>query len=209
MGELCAEYWLPLYSFLRRSGLPEEESEDTLQAFFLSVVEHDVLQHAHAPRGRFRSFLIASLKNFLANQRRHAQARKRRPEDALLSLDDGEAEHGYRAVPCASLTPDETYERAWSVAMIERAIGSLRGAGEDPSREVVVAFALGSGESRSYREAAAEIGVTEAALKVRVGRMRKRFGRVLRELVAETVSREELVDRELRHLLELWGQSGA
>jgi len=128
MEDLCAAYWRPLYAYVRRSGRSVEDAQDLIQSFFSRLLEKDYLQHVDPALGKFRSFLLASLKNFLANEWRREHARKRGGEAYVVSIDDmTRAEDHYAAGLAMSQTPDRVYERSWALALLERTMARLRG----------------------------------------------------------------------------------
>ena len=211
LGRLCELYWQPLYGYLRGSRQNPEEAKDLVQSYFVHLLESKALSRVDPSKGRFRSFLIASLKNFVANQRRHANAQKRAPEAGFVSLDVDGAEHRYIELARDELTPEQQFERNWAITLIERGVERLRDeeckAGRETAFEAVSAHVLGAGKRPPYRQVAAGLGISEAAVKVRVSRMRKRLGRLLYEEVRSTVAAEDDVAGELRHLLALWGEA--
>lgn len=209
LSRLCALYWLPLYCFLRRTGVSPEDAKELVQGFFVHLLEKDVLRGLDEAKGRFRSFLIASLKNFVANERRRTAALKRRPAASLIELDAFQAERMNDRLSSGELTPEEEYERNWAVAMIERAVKRLRAEqrsrGDEETFDRISPYVLGGSSLPPYRSMADSLGLSESALKVRVSRLRSRLGGALRDEVARTVADPAQVDDELRSLLTHWG----
>ncbi len=206
LARLCEAYWFPLYAFARRMGRSPDDARDLTQGYFLQLLERDWLDDVRKEAGKFRSFLLASMKHYMANVRRDAAAAKRGGGVEPLSLDFEAAEHRYRSEPADDRTPDKAYERQWAFAVIEQAHARLRAQFEESGqleRHAVLAPYLSGDGGLSYREAAERLGTTEAAVKMTVSRMRKRFGMILRELIAETVERSEEIDDEVRHLLSI------
>jgi RNA polymerase sigma factor (sigma-70 family) len=203
LAVLCGRYWEPLYVFARRIGHDPAEAEDLTQGFFAHLIEKRTLRAARRERGRFRSFLLASFKNFIADQRDHAQAVKRGGRIRAVPLDVAEAEEGFAASLKAADTPETLFEQRWAHALLRAALDEVRVAYEadDASRVFeCLRETLVGGSDDSYRTIAATVGMTEGALKVAAHRLRRRFGRALRAEVARTVDPGE-VEEELRHLL--------
>jgi RNA polymerase sigma-70 factor (ECF subfamily) len=209
MAELCAAYWMPLYGYVRRQGHSPEDAADLTQAYFSRFLEKDYLGAVSPEAGRFRSFLLASLRHFLANEWDRSSARKRAGDLTALSLDFAAAEARLDLEPRDERTPESDYERRWALALIERAARRLR-AEADGGRALELHDRLRGfltdGETLAYREVAAELGMTEGAVKTAVYRLRRRLGQLLREEVGQTVVDPSEVDDELRHLLRALGQ---
>jgi RNA polymerase sigma factor (sigma-70 family) len=187
LNELCARYWPPVFAWLRRSGCDRAEAEDMTQAFFARLLEHRDFSRADPQRGKFRSFVLGSLKHFVSNARDHAQAQKRGGRAIHVELDLDESDD--------ALTPDQIFEKRWALAVLDGAMRRLREAGEP---EYLLPFLTGE---QSYADVAAERNVSEGALRVAVHRMRKRFREQLRRDVAETIDDPRGVDEEIRHLI--------
>ena len=208
LGRLCETYYPPTYAFLRRRGHSEDNAEDLAQAFFLSLLQRKSLASARQERGRFRSFLLGALRNFLANERESARTQKRGGGQAPLSLDAGREGSDDRDVgePIDVLTPERLFEERWAVTLLGEVLANLREemarAGKEPLFERLRHVLTGE-QGISYREVADELEMTEGSVKVAAHRLRKRFGRLLRDEVAHTVDRPEDVDDELRHLLNV------
>jgi DNA-directed RNA polymerase specialized sigma24 family protein len=207
LAELCSAYWYPLYAFVRRQGSSHHEAEDFTQEFFRRFLERHALESVQPGAGKFRSFLLACLKNFLANERQRAQAQRRGGGCALLPLESGDAETRYLHEPVDHLTPEAAFERRWAFAVLERTMGALRR--ECTTREKgglfeeLQGFLPGGQGSVSRAELAAKRGVSAGAIDVAIHRLRQRFGALLREQVAQTVSSEAEVDEEIRHLISV------
>lgn len=207
LASLCEAYWYPLYFFVRRMGHGADEARDLTQGYFLRLLEKDYLEDVDPEAGKFRSFLLASLKHYLANVRRDAAAQKRGGGKPLVSLDLDAAENRYRNEPVDDETPDRAYERRWALAVIDRARGRLKSEFEtvDKQRQfkLLAGHLTGSGDARPYRDIAEELGMTEAAVKMSVSRMRRQYGRALRDEIADTIDDPTAVDAEVRHLLSI------
>jgi RNA polymerase sigma-70 factor (ECF subfamily) len=206
VAHLYQRYWTPLYAYLRRRGHDADWAADVLQGFFAHLLDHDVVSRLDTS-GKLRAFLLAALKNFAFGELERERAQKRRPAQPMISLDLDVAERGYLQIPSADLTPEQVYEKRWALAMVERAVARLeereRKAGREETFRSLRGHVLGGSKVAPYREVAAEVGASEAALKVRVHRLRKRLGEVLREEIEQTVPDARLVDDEVRHLLAL------
>jgi RNA polymerase sigma-70 factor (ECF subfamily) len=205
LASLCEAYWYPLYVFVRRLGHGADEARDLTQGYFLRLLEKDYLEGVSPEAGKFRAFLLASLKHYLANVRRDAAAQKRGGGKPLLSLDIDAAENRYRNEPVDEDTPDRAYERRWALAVIDRARSRLKSEFEASDKllqfRLLAGHLTGTGEARPYREIAEQLGTTEAAVKMSVSRMRRQYGRALREEIADTIDDPGEVDAEVRHLL--------
>ncbi len=202
---LCNAYWYPLYAYLRRHGQDPDQARDLTQAFFADLLEKHRLQSIDPAKGRFRSFLLASLKNFLLHEVEKSQTLKRGGGIRTLSMDAEGAEIRYKLEPVDTLTPDQIFERRWGLTMMERAMERLEvetASGSNPAQfEQLKGYVTGAGAETSYREVAEQIGMTEGAIKTAVHRMRTRYGRLLREEIGETVADPSEIDDEVRHLL--------
>jgi RNA polymerase sigma-70 factor (ECF subfamily) len=213
LTSLCEAYWYPLYAFVRRKEGDAETARDLTQAYFAELLETEMLRAVSPSAGRFRSFLLASLEHFLSHEREKARALKRGGGVAHLSLDALAAENRYRHEPADDLTPAEIFERRWALAVLERALERLRQeerrAGTGDRFERLKSYLTGLESTETYREVAADLGITEVAARGAVHRLRKRFGRVLRAEIGETVVNPEEVDDEVRHLLSILGSRGS
>jgi RNA polymerase sigma-70 factor (ECF subfamily) len=206
---LCTSYWYPAYVFVRRQVHDSESARDLTQAFFTDMLERGALARVDRGKGRFRDFLLASLRNFLAHQRDRAMALKRGGGAQTFSLDADEAERRFRREPVDGLTPDQIFERRWALALMERAMEHLR-TESSSSADGATAFdrlqpyLTGAEPHLPYREVAGELGRNEAAVKSAVHRLRRRYGELLREEIAATLAEphaQAQIDAELRHLL--------
>ncbi len=207
LAELCEAYWYPLYFFVRRMGHHADNARDLTQGYFLNLMERDYLDTVREDAGKFRSFLLASMKHYLANAKRDAAALKRGGGQMPISLDVDEAEHRYRLEPVDEATPEKAYEKRWALEVIDRARDRLRsdfeGAGKARHFELLSAHLSGSEDGKPYKAIAEELDTTEAAVKMSVSRMRRQFGRALRDQIADTVDSTEDVDAEVKYLLTI------
>ncbi|MDX1501309.1 MAG: sigma-70 family RNA polymerase sigma factor [Thermoanaerobaculia bacterium] len=204
---LCEAYWLPLYVYARRRGFDVEGAADMTQAFFADLIERRALRGVDPEKGRFRSFLLVSFRNFLSHEWDRLETLKRGGGATTVSLDASEAERRFRDEPAAELTPEQAFERRWGLTVMERAMGRLESEsrrGDDGPRvfEELRPYLTGADE-RSYREASDRLSMSEGAVKTAVYRLRKRYGGLLREEIADTVADPGQVDDELRHLLSV------
>ena len=203
LAELCAAYWYPLYAFVRRKGNQPAEAQDLTQSFFAELLEKERLQLADQTRGRFRSFLLASLQHFLLNRARDARAAKRGGGKPLLTLDFVQGEERYRREPAHQLTAERIFERRWATELLEKTIVKLREEFASANKLAVfeqLAPHLGGDQGASYEQIATQLGMTEGAIKVAMHRLRKRCRELLRSEIAQTVSTVDDVDEELRTL---------
>jgi RNA polymerase sigma-70 factor (ECF subfamily) len=204
---LCKAYWYPLYAFVRRQGHGPEESRDLTQAYFAQLLEKGYLEDYDPSLGRFRVFLKASVKNFLSKERDKAHALKRGGCSQFVSLNADEVEGRYRYEPVDRLTPEEIFERRWALTLLEHVLGRLRKEFEDEGRseefDKLKGYLTGEEIKVPYREVAAALGSTETAVRTSVHRLRQRFGKVLRQEIAETVAAPNDVEDEMRHLLRV------
>jgi RNA polymerase sigma factor (sigma-70 family) len=207
LAELCRSYWFPLYAFARRLGHSPHDAEDLTQGFFADLLARAGLTSVAAERGRFRSFLLASLKNFLSDQRDRARAQKRGGGQSTVSFDAVAAEERYAMEPPDAAAPELLFDRHWALAVVERALRRLEAeyAGQAVLFTALRPMLTGSAALPSYAEIGGSLGMEEGAVKVAVHRLRKRYAQALRTEIAETVSDPADTDAELRHLLAVLG----
>jgi RNA polymerase sigma factor (sigma-70 family) len=205
MAHLYSTYRYPLYAFVRRRGYSAEDAEDLTQGFFTHLLEKRSLHSVARHKGKFRSFLLASLKNFLANDWDRQHAAKRGGPQPIISWDNIDAEEKYAHEPANNLTPEKLFEQNWALTVIDAALQKLReefaAAGKVTVFEVLQDRLIGAGESESYAELAAKFGMQEGAVRMTVLRMRRQFGSLLRSEIARTVEDPAEVEQELRHLI--------
>ena len=207
LNSLCKSYWYPLYVHVRRRGWGPEEAKDLTQQFFARFIERKYLQLAEPERGRFRSFLLTSLKHFLADEWDKLRAQKRGGGQPVISWDGVDPEKRYHLEPADPATPDGIYEKRWAATLLEYALGQLRIEYESAGRlrefEILKNFVWGDAPGGTYAEVGDALNMQENAVKVAVHRLRKRFREQLRTEVLRTVSSPDEVDAELRHLRAL------
>ena len=212
LAELCANYWYPLYAYVRRRGYEAEDARDLTQAFFAKLLEKKSLAAADPARGRFRSFLLTSMKNFLASEWRRQATLKRGGDVEVLSIDYEGAEHRYRVEPAHAFTPEAIYERRWALALLERAVDDVRtryaGRGQTELFDALKGYLGYDPGGVPYRELSQRLDQSEAALRTALSRLRARWRARLRELVAETVQEGHTVDDELNDLIRALAPPG-
>lgn len=205
LSTLCQSYWYPLYAFVRRKGYSKADAEDLTQAFFTELLEKRKLSAADESRGKFRTFLLASLDHFVQNQWRATQAKSRGGGKNILSIDFAVAEDRYANEPFHELTAEKVFERNWALAILNQALQQVRLQYEQANKlELFEALKiyLGQGTPVPYKEVAKQIGMREGAVKVAVHRLRERYGEQLRLQTTHTIDDFSEVDGELRTLLE-------
>jgi len=204
LSTLCQTYWFPLYAYLRRHGCDIHQAEDCTQAFFAQMLEKHSLRLADPERGKFRSYLLAALRHFLADQRDRVQAQKRGGSRRVLSLDFENAEELYGLEPTDQLSPDKLFERSWALVLLQKVMVRLAvesaSANKQEVFEHLIAYLAPAGDVIPYRDMAAKLNMTEGAVKVAVHRLRKRYQELLRDEISQTVATDEEIDRELRDL---------
>jgi DNA-directed RNA polymerase specialized sigma24 family protein len=206
LGVLCEAYWYPLYAYVRRRGADPDDARDLTQGFLASLLERRDFEGLSPERGRFRAFLLASLKHFLANDAAKRLTLKRGGGIPAVSLSLDDAEGRYRVEPVEAVTPERLYERRWALTVIDRVLDELRGEWEAGGRGVefqeLKAALLGDAPAGGYASVAARLGISEGAVKVAVHRLRRRFQSRLRQRIAETVADPADVDDEIRYLVQ-------
>jgi RNA polymerase sigma factor (sigma-70 family) len=206
LQSLCTHYWYPLYAFVRRQGRAHHEAEDCTQEFLARLLASAGVAHARPERGRFRTFLLAALRNFLTNEWHRAHAAKRGGGQTVLSLDLERAEERFTHEPAdAGLTPEQAYDRSWAFGLIDTAIAELRDEYHKSGRAAQFAalqpLVWGNPATESLAEPAARLGMNTHAFTMALHRLRRRLGERLRAVVVETVADAKDVDGELRHLI--------
>ena len=200
---LCRTYWFPLYAYLRRQGCDSQQAQDYTQGFFASLLERQALQRADPAVGKFRSFLLASLKHFVADERDHAQAKKR-GGGKCFPLDVDDAETRYSLEPAEDLSPEKLFMRSWALTVLGEALAQLKAecieAGKERIFEQLKTHLQADEMPAGYSEIASKLGMTESAVRVAVHRLRQRYGEMVRRQIAQTVADPREVDEELREL---------
>ena len=202
--KLCRTYWLPLYGFIRRQGHDEHEAQDLTQEFFCCFLQSQALGSVDPGRGRFRSFLIAALKNFLANEWDKSNRLKRGGGREFFSWDGLEPEEQYRLEPMDESSPERMFDRQWAQMLVSTTLAKLRlecgDEGAERRFEALKGFLSGNPDGVSYAETARQLGLSESAVRSAIHRLRQRFAELFRAQVAETVTSPEAAEAEIRHL---------
>jgi DNA-directed RNA polymerase specialized sigma24 family protein len=207
LATLCQAYWQPVYAFIRRNGYDRDQSQDLAQGFFALLLEKNYLLDADRDRGRFRSFLLTAVKHFLANEWDRAQALKRGGGQVAVSIDLVEAERWYAPAGVKDATPETLFEHRWALSLLEYVMVKLRAeftkAGKADQFDSLSVFLHRESEGVRYEEVAEQLGLSAAALRMAVHRMRLKYRKLLRAEIAETVSTPEQIDDEIRFLLAI------
>lgn len=205
LEDLIRAYWFPLYAFVRRQGEPAAAAEDLVQEFFARLLEKDSLAQVDRAKGKFRSFLLASMKHFLSNQRDRARAQKRGGGRTVVALDALDMETRYAIEPADTMTPERLFERQWALAVLDQVLKRLQAefAGGDKTKlyEAIEPCLTQGARAVDYDAVARERGMTQGAVRVAVHRLRRRYRDLLREEIAQTVDSPEQVDEEIAYLM--------
>jgi RNA polymerase sigma-70 factor (ECF subfamily) len=204
LEELCRTYWFPLYAYVRRRGHSREDAEDLTQAFFAQLLARNFLATLDGNRGKFRAFLLAALKHFLANEWDKSQAQKRGSGATHLSLDWQTADTQFQVADAQKLSPDQAFDREWALILLAKVVERLEAECETEGRanqfKQLKAFLTADKGSLSYSEAASALNMEETAVRVAVHRLRKRYRQLLQEEISQTLSGPADLDEELRAL---------
>ena len=210
LEQLCRTYWYPLYAYVRRQGSDAHDAQDLTQGFFARVLEKNYLAVVDREKGKFRSFLLAAMNHFLANERDRAHTLKRGGKQTFVSLDDATAEARYRHELASPLTPAMIFERRWALAVLDEALQRLRNefvtTGREAQFDRLKSFLEGEVGRGDYQIAAAELNVSPGAVAMAVQRMRLRYRELVRNEVANTVADPTEVEAEMRHLFAVLAQ---
>ena len=207
LEDLCRAYWPPLYAYIQRQGYNPEDAQDLTQEFFSRLLEDQSLASVHQAKGRFRSFLLASIKHLLANEWKRATRQKRGGGAAHFSLDEeiaaGKASHEL----LNHLDPERLYEKRWAETLLQRVLDRLRDEweGKEANRHFadLKTFLVEAKGSVSFAEIAARTGLSEASVKWAVHKLRRRYRELVREEISHTVNSEDEVEDELRYLFSV------
>lgn len=207
LEQLCTVYWYPLYAFLRRRGHQPADAEDFVQGFIAHLLDRQFFQVADPDKGRFRSYLLASLNHFVADAADHAGRLKRGAGHPLLSLDAVLAERRYALEPADHCNPEQLFERRWALTLLDTVLQRLETEAAESGRtdlfRQIKGVLLGDHSGVTYVELAPQLGLSEAALTMTVHRLRRRYRELVREEIAHTVSRPVEIDEEMRHLFQV------
>lgn len=205
MTQLSQTYWYPLYAYVRRCGYPAADAEDLTQEFFATLPAKEALAQVDRRKGKFRHFLLAAMKHFIANQRDRARALKRGGGQTILSLNRDEAETRYAHEPSHATTPESSFERQWALAVLQQVLDRLQAefvaAGKQRLFDALKSTLAGSDPHRRYQAIAADLGTTEGTIKVMAYRLRRRYRELLCEEIAQTVTSPQEIDEEIRNLI--------
>lgn len=206
MEHLCRACWYPIYAFVRRQGYSPEDAQDLAQGFFVHVLENNVLAHADPERGRFRSFLLGALRHFVSNEARKQRTEKRGGRVTFVPLDGDDDEERFDREIAHPDSPEKLFERNWAENLLQRAVKALESdyanAGKLHLFTALQPYLAGSANPNSYEELAKTLGMSTGTIAVSVYRMRRRYGELLREEIAQTVENPADVEQEIRMLLE-------
>jgi RNA polymerase sigma-70 factor (ECF subfamily) len=207
LEKLCRTYWRPIYAFLRRQGVGPEEAEDITQGFFAQLLERKSFDAVRKEKGRLRSFLLGALKYFLADEQRRAMAIKRGKGQRLIPLEELRANERIEMEPADRVTAEMIYERRWALTVLEQVLGRLKDeyhtAGNAALFDSLKQLLPDEPGSPSQAEIAAQLGMTENALRQAFYRFRQRYQSLLREEIAHTVATPGDIEDELRHLISV------
>ena len=205
LAQLYQTYWYPLYAYLRRQGSDPESARDLVQDLFVILQEKKQLASVGPEKGRFRSYLLGSIKHLLANEWHKARREKRGGGQIPVSLDSLDAEERYRLEPPDTRTPEALFDCRWALALLDRVKERLReewhAAGKSDAFEVLKVFLSGDAEVPGYSQIGARLALSEGAARVAVHRLRHRYRELLRDEIAQTVAEAGEIEDELRHLL--------
>ena len=208
LEKLCQAYWQPVYAFCRHRGNPPEEAKDLTQAFFANLLGKRSFGAANPEKGKFRTYLLGAVKFFLGNEWQKQRRLKRGGQAKHFHIDAESVERALEVEYADDQTPELLYERHWASVMLDLAQNALRQEYRDREKEelfdILLPFLAGSVGGTSYGEVARSHGQTESSVKMAASRMRKRFGEILREIVAGTVDSPDEIEEEIRHMLQLF-----
>ena len=210
LEKLCRTYWYPLYAYVRRQGNSPHDAQDLTQEFFARFLARNYLGAVQREKGKFRSFLLATLNHFLANEWDRANAAKRGGGKDLISLDNEAAETLYGLELVSDLSPEQGFDRRWAVALLEQAFARLREefvmAGKADYFDQMKVFLAEGASTGDYARVGAPLQMTAGAMAVAVHRLRQRYGEMVRAEVANTVASPEEIEDEMRHLFAALNQ---
>ena len=208
LEQLCTLYWFPIYAFIRRWGHSTHAAQDLTQDFFFRLLDKRHIERADRNRGRFRTFLLTSVKHFLADQHDRAHAEKRGGGQVPVSIDVEIAEGRYLAEPVENETPEKVYERRWANTLLERVVAQLGAdfaeTGKSEFFKELTPFLWGRKSGTPYREIGDRFGMTESAVKMTVSRLREKYRQLLQVEIAHTVATPEEIEDEIRHLISVF-----
>jgi len=205
LEKLCQTYWRPIYGFVQRQGIGPEEAKDITQGFFADLLERRSLSAVRREKGRFRSYLLGALKHFLADERRRAVAIKRGKGERPIPLEELSSDQRSEIEPADPVTAEQIYERRWASTVLERVLGLLKNeyvaAGNAALFDSLKQLLPDEPGAPSQADIAAQLGMTENAVRQAFHRFRQRYQLLLREEIAHTVATPADIEDELRHLI--------
>ncbi len=205
LEDLCATYWYPLYAWLRRRGHSPPDAQDLTQSFFASILQRNALQNVCQEKGKFRSFLLASLKHFVANEYDRSTAIKRGGQCRVISINDEDGEKRFQRERSQDLAPDEAFEQGWALTLFENVLGRLRdeyaARGKLDLYHALQPYLTENEARMPHAVTAQKLGLGEGGVRMATLRLRRRFGELLRAEIAQTVSGPDAIDEEIRALL--------
>lgn len=206
LEQLCSAYWFPLYAFVRRRGFESHQAADLTQGFFADLLRRQDLREVDRQKGRFRSFLLSAIKNFIANQIDYQTAQKRGGGVKTLPMDFDQADQRLQLEPYHEQTPESVFLKQWALTLIEQARQAVRqeyvDSRKEPLFDTLQVFLSGDPADLSYREIAEKLEKSEGAIKVAVYRLRQRFHKQIRDEISRTVETEAEIDSEIQDLFE-------
>jgi len=208
LADLCKVYWYPLYAFIRHRGSSPEDAQDLVQGFFLHLIEYKTLSRVDRSKGKFRSFLLASLQNYLSNENDRARCLKRGGKAEFVYIDLEKAEDRYELEPVEELTPEKIFDARWAIALLGEAMNRLSreymAQGKESTFRALRAFLdpINTKTLPSHEEVAAQLGVSVGSLKTQIHRLRKQYTATVREEISRTVSDSADVDMETHALCQ-------
>ncbi len=206
LEELCRIYWYPLYAFVRYRGHASVDAQDLTQAFFARIIETGGFVSANPERGRFRSYLLGAMKHFLANERHRIETLKRGGQVHFIEWDALDPESRYAGSPKQSEDPEHLFDREWALETTAGALRVLRDemleAGKGEQFDALKGCLTGE-DPHSRAEIGERLGMNDGAVKVAVHRLRQRYRRLLRAVIARTVRDEANLDEEMRYLVDI------
>ena len=204
LTHLCHTYWFPLYAYVRRRGHSPHDAQDLTQSFFTTFLEKERFSRADRARGRFRTFLLTSMKYFLSDEYDRRASKKRGGDREIISIDEAVAESRYLAEPNSESSPDHLFEKRWAITLLNQVIEQLREefsqSGKADIFDELKAYLWGDQVDTPIKDIAKHLQMTEGATKVTMHRLRKRYKERLRQTIADTVDSPDDIDDELRYL---------
>ena len=209
LEKLCQTYWLPLYGYIRRRGHSPHDAQDLTQGFFVRLLRMNSFVGLSREKGKFRTFLLAALNHFLADQRDHDRAEKRGGGQLVISLNEEETEQRYLQVPSADLTPEKAFDRRWALTVLDEALGRLRHeyatSGKAEIFQHLSGFLSDEASAGDYDTLATKLGMSPGAVGVAVHRLRQRYRECVRLQLAQTVASPEDLGEEINYLFAVLG----